>query len=104
MNYRNDARPGANRLQQEAILSGRTAQRNGPCPECGLPTDVYPLRSHQGCTGRACTARQACGWEGEPLATLDCEGRLVKTDALGRPTTEVLFDPRSVAGACGVAA
>lgn len=89
---RNDFRPGKGRQAEEAILQRNLTRRYAPCPECGKPTDVYPLRSFRGaCTGRACTARQACGWEGDPIATLNAEGQVVRCDALGLPTNEPLI-------------
>ena len=94
---RNDLKSGKGRIAQEAIFASRTAQRSLACPECGKPTDVYPLRSFRGCTGRACTARQSCGWEGEPLATLDTEGRMVFATADGKPTSQPIMRMETVA-------
>ena len=98
---KNDFHPSRGRIMGETILAGRIARRNAPCPDCGAPTDSYPMRAFPGCTGRACTDRRGCKWEDDkPTSTLDATGRLVRADELGRPTADVLFDPKGI----GVAA
>ena len=92
---RSDLRPGAARLQQEAILNSMAARSRSAnhCPECGAPSCSNILRTllarvGRRCTGQVCTAR--CGWEGEPAATLDAYGQMVKATPEGLPTNEVI--------------
>ncbi len=58
---RNDARPGANRLQQEVIFTNR-ATAEPTCPVCDGSTRVKPI-GHE--LRRIC--RAGCGWTGDVL-------------------------------------
>jgi hypothetical protein len=89
---RSDLRPGAARLQQEAILDSMAARSAVRCPECTTPTGSNLLRKLLALTGHRCTGQvcPACKWEGEPIATLDSQGRVVRATTEGLPTDEVL--------------
>lgn len=84
---RSDHRPSAGYLQQEAIVASMEAGRACFCVHCRKPATSRLLTLFPTCLGYGC---RACKTEGFPVATLDAEGRVVRTDPWGKPTGEVL--------------
>lgn len=68
-----------------AILEGRTVRPT--CPECGKPVHSDILTRFPKCVGLRC---RPCRWEGEPISTLNAALVMVRADAAGLPTSEVL--------------
>lgn len=68
------------------ILEARSTH-SPTCPQCGKQARTDRLTRWAGCVGWRC---RPCGWEGEPLATLNTEGVMVRADAQGHATGEVL--------------
>jgi hypothetical protein len=73
------------------IRANHAATVQGPqCPNCERQVRSERLaKTFPGCVGLRC---RACGWEGAPVSTLNAAGQLVRADAHGQPTGEVLLD------------
>lgn len=71
---KNDNRPSAGRIAQQAIFESMVARTAPTCPCCGQPTRTGVLPSHPGFAGYRC---RPCGWESAPVATLGANGELV---------------------------
>lgn len=69
------------------ILANAAIRSANTCPECGKPVDTDLLKKFPKCTGYRC---RPCNWEGEPRATLNAQGVMVRATAEGLPTSEVL--------------